>query len=134
MQIYLICFIDYAKAFDCVDHKKLWKILKEMGIPDHLTYLLRNLYAGQEATVRTGQGTADWFQIGKGVLQGCILSPCLFNLYAEYIMRNAGLQETQAGIKISGRNINNLRYADDTNLMAESKEKPKSLLMNVKQE
>ena len=105
-----------------------------MGIPDHLICLLRNLYAGQEATVRAGHGTTDWFQIGKGVCQGCILSPCLFKLYAEYIMRNAGLQETQAGIEISGRNINNLRYADDTNLMAESKEKPKSLLMNVKQE
>ena len=102
--------IDYAKAFDCVDHKKLWKILKEMGIPDHLTSLLRNLYAGQEAIVRTGHGTTDWFQTGKGVCQGCILSPCLFNLYAEYIMRNAGLEETQAGIKIVGRNINNLRY------------------------
>ena len=100
------CFIDYAKAFDCVDHDKLWKILKEMGIPDHLTCLLRNLYAGQEATVRIG--TTDWFQIGKGVLQGCILSPCLFNIYAEYIMRNAGLEEAQAGIKIAGRNINNL--------------------------
>ena len=115
-------FIDYAKAFDCVDHNKLWKILKEMGIPDHLTYLLRNLYAGQEATVRTGHGTTDWFQIGKGVHQGCILSPCLFKLHAEYIMRNAGLQEEKAGIKIAGRNINNLRYADDTTLMAESEE------------
>ena len=115
-------FIDYAKAFECVDHNKLWKILKEMGIPDHLTYVLRNLYAGQEATVRTGLGTTDWFQIGKGVLQDCILSICLFNLYAEYIMRNAELDEAQAGIKISGRNINNLRYADDTTLMAESKE------------
>ena len=113
------CFIDYAKAFDCVDHNKLWKILKEMGIPDHLTCLLRNLYAGLETTVRTGHGTTDWFQIGKGVCQGCILSPCLFNLYAEYIMRNAGLVEVQAGIKIAGRNINNLRYADDTTLMAE---------------
>ena len=108
------CFIDYAKAFDCVDHNKLWKILKEMGIPDHLTCLLRNLYAGQEATVRTGHGTRDWFQIGKGVPQGCILLPCLFNLYAKYSMRNAGLDEAEAGIKISGRNINNLRYADDT--------------------
>ena len=115
-------FIDYAKAFDCVDHKKLWKILKEMEIPDHLTCLLRNLYAGQEATVRTGHGTRDWFQIGKGVRQGYILSPCLFNFYAEYIMRNAGLEETQARIKIAGRNINNLRYADDTTLMAESEE------------
>ena len=122
------CFIDYAKAFDCVDHNKLWKILKEMGIPDHLTCLLRNLYAGQEATVRTGHGTTDWFQIGKGVFQGCILSPCLFNFYAEYIMRNAGLEEAQAGIKIARRNINNLRYADDTTLMAESEEL-KSLLM-----
>ena len=113
------CFIGYAKAFDCEDHKKLWKILKEMGIPDHLTCLLRNVYAGQEATVRTGRGTTDWFQIGKGVRQGCILSPCLFNLYVEYIRRNAGLEEAQAGIKIAGRNINNLRYADDTTLMAE---------------
>ena len=104
------CFIDYAKAFDCVHHNKLWEILKEMGIPDHLTCLLRSLYADQEATVRTGYGTTDWFQIGKGVRQGCILSPCLFNFYAEYIMRNAGLEETQAGIKIAGRNINNLRY------------------------
>ena len=112
-------FIDYAKAFDCVDHNKLWTILKEMRIPDHLTGLLRNLYAGQEAILRTGHGT-DWFQIGKGVCQGCILSPCLFNLHAEYIMRNAGLEEAQAGIKIAGRNINNLRYADDTTLMAES--------------
>ena len=103
------CFIDYAKAFDCVDHNKLGKILKEMGIPDHLTFLLRNLYADQAATVRTGHGTAGWFQIGKGVCQGCILSPCLFNVYAEYIMRNAGLEEAQAGIKISRRNINNLR-------------------------
>ena len=130
----VFCFIDYAKAFDCVDHNKLWKILKEMGIPGHLTCLLRNLYAGQEAIVRTGHGTTDWFQIGKGVRQGCILSPCLFNLYAEYIMRNAGLEETQAGIKISGRNINILRYADDTTLMAESKEELKSLLMKVKEE
>ena len=115
-----ICFIDYAKASDCVDHNKLWKILQEMGIPDHLTCLLRNLYASQEATVRTGHGTPDWFQIGKGVHQGCILSPCLLNLNAEYIMRNAGLEEAQDGIKISGRNINNLRYADDTTLMAEN--------------
>ena len=127
------CFIDYAKAFDCVDHNKLWKILKEMGIPDLLTCLLRNLYAGQEATVRTGHGTTDWFQIGKGVRQGCILSPCLCNFYAEYIMRNARLDEAQAGIKIAWRNINNLRYADDTTLMAESKEL-KSLLMKVKEE
>ena len=121
------CFIDHAKAFDCVDHNKLWTILKEMGIPDHLTCLLRNLYAGQEATVRTGHGTIDWFQIGKGVCQVCILSPCLFNLYAEYIMRNTGLEEAQAGIQIAGRNINNLRYADDTTLIAESEEKLKSL-------
>ena len=128
------CFIDYAKAFDCVDHKKLWKILKEMGIPDHLTCLLRNLYAGQEAIVRTGHGTTGWFQKGKGVHQGCILSPCLFNLYAEYIMRNAGLEETQAGIKIAGRNINNLRYAEDNTLMAESEEELKSLLVKVKEE
>ena len=128
------CFIDYAKAFDCVDHNKLWKILKEMGIPGHLTCLLRNLYAGQEATVRTGHGTTDWFQIGKGVCQGCILSPCLFNFYAEYIMRNAGLNEAQAGIKIAGRNINNLRYADDTTFMAESEKELKSPLMKVKDE
>ena len=106
------CFIGYAKAFDCVDHNKLWKILKEMGIPDHLTCLLRNLYAGQEARGRTGHGTTDWFQIGKGVCQGCILSPCLFNLYAEYIMRHAELEEAQAGIKIARRNISYLRYAD----------------------
>ena len=125
------CFIDYAKAFDCVDHKKPWKTLKEMGIPDHLTCLLRNLYAGQQATVSTGQGT-DWFQIGKGVHQGCILSPCLFNLHAEYIMRNAGLEDAQAGIKIAGRNINNLRYADDTTLLVENEEELKSLLMTVK--
>ena len=117
-------FIDYAKAFDCVDHNKLWKILKEVGIPDPLTCLLRSLYAGQKATVRTGHGTKDWFQIGKGVRQGCILSPCLFNLYAEYIMRNAGLEEAQAGVKIAGRNINNLRYANVTTLMAESEEEP----------
>ena len=114
------CFIDYAKAFDSVDHSKLWKFLKEMGIPDHLTCLLRNLYAGQEATVRTGRGT-DQFQIGKGVWQGCILSPCLFNLYAEYIMRNAGLEEAQAGIEIARRNINNLGYADDTTLVTVKK-------------
>ena len=120
------CFIDYAKAFDCVDHNKLWKILIEMGIPDHLICLLRNMYAGQVATV--------WFHKGKGVHQGCILSPCLFNLYAEYIMRNAGLDEEQAGIKIAGRNINNLRYADDTSLLAESEEELKSLLMKVKEE
>ena len=128
------CFIDYAKAFDCVDHNKPWKILKEMGIPDHLTCLLRNLYAGQEATVRTGPGSTDWLQIGKGVCQGCILSPCIFNLYAEYSMRNAGLEETQAGIKIAGRNLNNLSYADDTILMAESEEELKNLLMKVKEE
>ena len=115
-------------------HNKLWKILKEMGIPDHLTCLLRNLHAGQEATVRTGHGTTDWFQIGKGVHQGCTLSPCLFNLNAEYITRNAGLNEAQAGIKIAGRNINNLRYTDDTTLMAESKEELKSLLMKMKEE
>ena len=128
------CFINYAKAFDCVDHNKLWKILKEMGIPDHLTCLFRNPYAGQEAAVRTGRGTTDLSQIGRRVCQGCILSPCLFNLYAEYIMRNAGLEEAQAGIKIPGRNINNLRYADDTSLMAESEEELKSLLMKVKEE
>ena len=116
------CFIDYTKAFDCVDHNKLWKILKELGIPDHLTCLLRNLYAGQEATVRTGHGTTDWFQIRKGVHQGCILSPCLFNLYAEYVMQNAKLDEAQARIKITGRNISNLRYTDDTTLMAENEE------------
>ena len=120
------CFNDYVKDFDCVDHNKLWKILQEMGIPDHLTCLLRNLYAGQEATVRTG--TADWFQIRKGVCQGCILSPCLFKLYAEYIMRNTGLDEAQAGIKIAVRNINNLRYVDDTTLMAESEEGTKNPL------
>ena len=128
------CFIDYAKAFDCEDHNKLWKILKEMRIPDQLTYLLRNLYAGQEATVRTGHGTTNWFKIGKGVCQSCRLSPCLFNFYAEYIMRNAGLEETQAGIKVAGRNINNLRYADDITLLAESEEELKSLLMKVKEE
>ena len=128
------CFIDYAKVFDCVDHNKLWKILKEMGIPDHLTCLLRNPYAGQEATVRTGHGTTDWFQIGKGVRQGCILSSCLFDLCAEYIMRNAGLEEAQAEIKIARRNINNLRYADDTTLMAESEEELKSLLMKGREE
>ena len=128
------CFIDYAKAFDCVGHNKLWKILQEMGIPDHLTYLLRNLYAGQEATVRTEHGTTDLFQIGKGIHQGCILSHCLFNFYAEYIMRNTGLEEAQAAIKIAGRNINNPRYADDTTLMAESEEELKSLLMKVKEE
>ena len=114
-----------------MDHNKLWKILREMGIPDHLTYLLRNLYADQEATVRTGHGTTDWFQIGKGVRQGCILSPCLFNLYAEYIMRNVGLDEAQAEIKIARRNINKFSYADDTTLMAESEDELKSLLMEV---
>ena len=124
------CFIDYSKAFDCVDHNKLWKILKDMGI----TCLLRNLYAGQEATVRMRHGTTDWFQIGKGVHQGCILSPCLFNFYAEYTRKNAGLEEAQAGIKTAGRNISNFRYADDTTLMAESKEEVKSLLMKVKEE
>ena len=128
------CFIDYAKAFDCVDHNKLWKMLKELRIPDHLTCLLRNLYAGQEATVRTGHGITDWFQIGKGVCQGFLLLPCLFNLYAEYIMRNAEVEGAQAGIKIAGRNLNNLRYADDTTLMAESEEELKSLLMKVKEE
>ena len=128
------CSIDYTKAFDSVDHKKLWKTLQEIGIPDHLTCLLRNLYAGQEATVRTGHGTTDWFQIGKGLHQGCILSPCLFNFYAEYIMRNAGLDEAQAGIKIAVRNIDNLRYTDDTTLMAESEEGLKSFLMKMKEE
>ena len=125
------CFTDYIKAFDSVNHNKLWKILKEMEIPDHLTCLLRNLNEGQEATVRTGHRTTDWFQIGKGVCQGCIVSPCLLNLYAEYIMRNAGLDEAHAGIKIARRNINNLRYTDDTTLMAESKE-VKSLLVKMK--
>ena len=125
--------LTYAKAFDSVDHNKLWKILKEMGIPDHLTYLLRNLYAGQEAIVRTELGTTDWFQIGKGVCQGSILSPCLFNSHAKYIMRNAGQDEAQSGIKIATRNINNLRYADDTTLKAESEEL-KSLFMKVKEE
>ena len=127
----IYCFIDYAKAFDCVDHNKLWKILKEMGILDHLTFLLRNLYAGQEATVRTGHGTTDWFQIGKG---DCILSPCLFEFYAKYIVRNTGLEEAQARIKIAGRNINNLRCVDDTTLMAESEEELKSLLTKVIEE
>ena len=128
------CFIDYTKAFDYVGHNKLWKILQEVGILDHLTCLLRNPYADQEATVRTGHGTTDWFQIEKGVRQSCILSPCLFNLYAEYIMQNARLAEVQAGIKIVGRNINNLRYADDTTLVAESEEELKSLLRKVKEE
>ena len=129
-----ISFIEYAKAFDCVDHNKLWKILKEMGTPDHLNCLLRNLYAGQEATVRTGHGTIDWFKIRKGVHQGCILSPCLFNFYAEYIMQNARLDEIQVWIKIAGGSINNLRYAEDTTDMTESKEELKSLLMKVKEE
>ena len=127
------CLIDSAKPFDCMDHNKLWTILKEMGIPDHLTCLLRNLSVGQEATLRTGHETTDWFQIGKGVRQGYIMSPCLFNLYAEYIMRNVALVEAQAGIKNAERNINNLRYADDTTLMTESEEKLKSLLMKVKE-
>ena len=128
------CFVDYAKAFDCVDQQKLWKILRDMGIPDHLNFLLRNLYAGQEATVRTGHRTINWFQIGKGICQGCILSTCLFNLYAEYIMQNPGLDEAQAGIKTARTNINKLRYADDTTLTAEIKEELKSLLMKVKEE
>ena len=128
------CFIDYAKAFDSMDHNKLWEIIKEMGILEHLSCLLRNLYAGQEAIVRTRHGTTDWFQIGKGVCQGCILSHCLFNLYAEYIVWNAGLDEAQAGIKIAKRNINNLRYEDDTTLMAECEKELKSLLMKVKEE
>ena len=127
------CFIDYTKAFDWVDHKKLWKILKEMGIPDHLTCFLRNLYAGQEATVRTGHETTDWFQIGKGGCQDCIFSHYLFNSHAEYMMQNATLDEAQARIKIARRNIHSLRYEDDTTLMAESKEKLKSLLMKVKE-
>ena len=126
------CFIGYVKAFDCVDHNKLWKILKEMGKPDHLTCLLRNLYAGQEATVKTGHGTTYWFQIGRGVRQGCMLSPCLFNLYAKYITRKAGLDEAQTGIRIAWRNINHLRYADDTTFMAESEEELKSLLLKRK--
>ena len=129
-----IFFFIFKPMYDCVDHNKLWKILKEMGIPDHLTCLFRNLYAGQEATVRTERGTTDWFQIGKGVRQGCILSPCLFNFYAEYIMRNAGQEETQAVIKIAERNINNLRYVDDTTLMGESEEELKSLLMKERGE
>jgi len=128
------CFTDYATAFDCVDHTKLWEILKDMRIPDHLTWLLRNPYAGQEATVRTGYGTTDWFQVGKGVHQGCILSLCLFNLSAEYIMQNARLDKAQAGIKIARRNINNHRYADDITLMAESEEELKAFLMKVKEE
>ena len=128
------CFIDCAKAFDCMDHNKLWKILKEMGIPDHLTCLLRNLYAGQEATVRIGHGTIDRLQIRKGLRQDYVLSPCLFNLYAEYIMKNTGLDKAQAEIKIAGRNMNNFKYADDTTLMAESEEELKNLLMKVKEE
>ena len=130
---FYFCLIDYDKAFDCLDHNKLWNILKEIGLPDHLTCLLRNLYAGQEATVRTGHGKTDWFQIGKEVCQGYILSPCLFNLCAMYIMRNMGLEEAQAGIRIVGRNINNFRYTDDTTLMAESEEELKSFLMKVKE-
>ena len=128
------CFIDCIRAFDCVDHNKLWKSLKEMGIPDHLTCPLKKLYAGQEATVKPARGTTDWFQIGKGVHQGCILPPSLFNLYAQYIMRKAGLAEGQAGVKIAGRNIKNLRYADDTTFMAESDEELKNHLMKVKEE
>ena len=127
------CFTDYPKALDCVDQNKLWKVLQEMGIPDHLICLLRNLYTGQEATVRTGHGTTNWFQIGKRVCQGCILSPCLFNLYTEYIIWNAGLDEAQAGIKTARRKVNNLRYTDDSTLMAKSEEL-KSLLMKVKEE
>ena len=129
---FYFCFIDYARAFDCVGQNKLWKILEKMGIPDHLTCLMRNRYAGQEAEIRTGHRTTDWFQIRKGVHQGCILSPCLFNFYAEDIMRNTGLEEAQAGIKIAGRNINNLRYADDSTLMAEREVELKSLLMKMK--
>ena len=131
--IYL-SFFDYAKIFDCVDHNKLWEILQEMGIPNHLTCLLRYLYGVQEAAVRTGHGTTDWFKIGKGVHRGCILSPCLFNLYAQYIMWNAGLDEAHAGIKIARRNIINLRYTDDTTLMAENEEELKSFLMKVEGE
>ena len=126
--------VNFEPPFNFLDHNKLWKILKEMGIPDHLTCLLRNMYSGQEARVRIGHGTTDWFQIGKGVCQGFMLSPCLFNLYAEYVMWNAGLDEVQAGIKIAGRNINYLRYVDDTTLMAESKEELKRLLIKVKEE
>ena len=128
------CFIDYAEAFDCVDHNKLWKILQEMGIQGHLTCLLRNLYAGQEAKVRIGHGTTDWFQVRKGICQGCILSFCLFNLYAEYILQNSRMDEAQSGIKIARRNINNLRYADDTTLMEESRQELNSFLMKVKKE
>ena len=128
------CFIDYAKAFDCVDHNKLWEILKQIGISDHLTSLLRNLYADQEETVRTGHGTTDWFQIGKGVGQGYILSSCFVNVYAEYIMWNPRVNEAQIGIKIARKNVNNLMYADDTTLMAESEEELRNLLMKVKEE
>ena len=128
------CFIDYARACDCVDHNKLWKIVKEIGLPDHLTFFFRNLYAGQESIVRTGHGITDWFQIGKGVFQGCILSPWLFNLCAEYIMRNAGLEEAQGKIKTARRNINNPRYTNDITLMGESEEELKSLLMKMKEE
>ncbi|CAH2293821.1 Hypothetical predicted protein [Pelobates cultripes] len=128
------CFMDYSKVFDCVDHKNMWQVLKEMGVPDHLIHLLSNLYVDQEATVRNEHGTTEGFEIGKGVRQGCILSPYLFNLYAEYIMRKAGLDEFKAGINIAGRNINNLRYADGTTLMAESEEELKYLLMRVKEE
>ena len=131
---HLFLLFDYAKAVDCVDHNKLWKILKQMGIPDHLTCLLRNLYAGKEATIKIGHATADWFQIGKGVHQGCIWSSCLFKLYAEYIMKNYELEKAQAAVKIVGRNINNLRYVDETTLMAESEEELKSLLMKAKEE
>ena len=129
-----ICFIDYTKAFDCVNHNKLWEILEEIEIPDHITCLLRSLYAGQETTVRTRCETTDWFKIGEGVHQGFILSPCLFNLYAEYIMQNARPDESQGGIKIAGRNVSNLRNADDTNLMTENEEELRSLLMKVKEE
>ena len=128
------CFLDYTKAFDCMDHNRLWESLKEMGMPDHLTCLLRNLHADQKATVRNGHGTTDWLQYEKGVCQGCIWSPCLFNLYSEYIMRNVGLDETQAGIKIDRRNVNNLRYTDDTTLIAESEDELKSLLIKMKEE
>ena len=134
MENIYFCFIDYAKAFDSVDHDKLWKILQEMGIPDHLTCLPRNVYAGQEATVRTGHGTTDWFQIGKRLCQGCILLPCLFNSYAEYMMQSDGLDEAQAAIKIAGRHTNNLRYADDTTLMTKIEDELKSLLWRVKEE
>ena len=133
-KIIYLCFINYTKALDCVDHDRLWKVLREMRIPGHLTCLLRNLYAGQEATVRTLYGTVDWFKIEKGVQEGCLLSPCLFNLYAEHIMRKAGMDELQAGVKITGRNNNHLRYIDDTPVMAENEEELKSLLMRVKEE